>query len=249
MLRNKIKRESLPDRIVSKIRRDIFTGVYKPGQRLPIEQELADEFGTSKGTLRRAIQTLNQEGWIETVQGRGNTVCDYRHTVSVDVVPELLLDCPEAVLTPEASHFLVDFTTFLFEQILLAASEKAKPEDEPRLLELMYAQNENLTLTEFYENEARFYGEILRIGDSPLLQMSYNMLIKITSRMVESGTIKTFPYPIPVYQEINSSLIKAVCSGDRERITTLMKDYKIHMTEMYQRLAIEASDYSTRQRG
>jgi len=157
---NKIKRDSLPDRIVSEIRRDIFTGVYKPGQRLPIEQELADEFGTSKGTLRRAIQTLNQEGWIETVQGRGNTVSDFRKTVSIEVVPELLMDCPEAVLTPELLHFLVDFTTFLYEQILLAASENATPKDEPRLLELMYAQNKNLTLTEFYDNEARFYGEI-----------------------------------------------------------------------------------------
>ncbi len=57
MPNNKIKRESMADKIVSQIRRDIFTGVYQPGQRLPIEQDLADEFGTSKGTLRRAMQT------------------------------------------------------------------------------------------------------------------------------------------------------------------------------------------------
>lgn len=249
MLENKINRESLADRIVSKIRRDIFTGVYKPGQRLPIEQKLADEFGTSKGTLRRAIQTLNQEGWIETVQGRGNTVLDFRHTVSIDVVPELLLDCPEAVLNPEALHFLVDLTAFLVEQILLAASENAKPEDEPRLLELMYAQNEDLTLTEFYDNEARYYGEILRIGDNYLLRMSYNLLIQIITTMVESGIIKSFTYPIPLYREINTSLIKAVCSGDREQIATLMKAYRQNMIESYQRFMSEVSDYASKQGG
>ena len=246
---NKIKRESLPDRIVSEIRRDIFTGAYKPGQKLPTEQQLADQFGTSKGTLRRAIQTLNQEGWIETVQGSGNTVCDFRKTVSIHVVPELLQDCPEAVLTPELLHFLVDFTTFLVEQILLAASENAKPEDEPHLLELMHAQHENLSLVEFYENEARFYGEILRIGNNYLLQMSYNLLIQIVTGLIDSGIIQTFPYPIPLYREINSSLLSAVCSGDREKITALMNAYKTHMIDLYQRLLSEVSDHSPKRSG
>jgi DNA-binding FadR family transcriptional regulator len=239
----------MADKIVSQIRRDIFTGVYKPGQRLPIEQKLADEFGTSKGTLRRAIQTLNQEGWIETVQGRGNTVCDFRHTVSIDVVPELLIDCPEAVLNPKFLYFLADLMTFIFEQILLAASDNAKPEDEPRLLKLMHTQNEHLTLTELYDNEARFYGEILRIGDNFLLQMSYNLLIKIITGLVESRRIKSFSYPIPLYQKINSSLIKAVCSGDREQIKTLMQDYKKYMLETLQRYMSEISDSSSLRRG
>jgi len=37
------------------IRKDIFTGVYKAGQNLPTEREFAEQFGTSRGTLRRAI--------------------------------------------------------------------------------------------------------------------------------------------------------------------------------------------------
>jgi len=55
--------------------------------------------------------------------------------------------------------------------------------------------------------------------------MSYNLLIKIIKGMIDTGVIRTFPYPIPLYQEINSSLIKAVCSGDREQITTLMEGH------------------------
>ncbi len=243
---NKIKRESLSDRIVSEIRRDIFTGVYQPGQRLPIEQELAQQFGTSKGTLRRAMQTLNQEGWIETVQGRGNTVCDFRRTVSIEVIPELLQDCPEAVLNPELLHFLVDFTTFLYEQFLLAASDKATPDDESRLLELMNAQHDDLTLTQFWDNEARYYGEILRLGDNSLLQMSFNLWFRIISGMVESGLIRTFSYPIPLYRKINRSLIRAVCSGDREQIKTLLKAYKGHMIEAYQRFLSDVSEYSSK---
>ena len=249
MPENKIKRESLADRIVSKIRRDIFTGKYKPGQRLPTEQKLADEFGTSKGTLRRAIQTLNQEGWIETVQGRGNTVCDFRDTVSIDVFPELLFDCPEAIITPEFMHTVVEFMEWLHERILLSAATKAKPEDEPRLVELVSAQKEELTVAEFYENEARYHDELLNIGGNVLLRMTNNLLRKLMNRIIETGISRNFPYPMPLYREMNLAYIKAVCSGDREKVRQLVKANRQHMIDAYMRFMSEASDYSSKQSG
>ncbi len=245
-MKNKIKRKSIAEQIVSQIRKDIFTGNYKPGRNLPTERELAEHFGTSRGTLRRAMQTLSEEGWIETVQGRGNTVCDFRRTVSIDAVPDLLLDCPEAVLTPELLHFLVDFTSFLYEQILLAASEKAKPEDAPRLLELMYAQNESLTPAEFWNNEARYYGEILRVGNNVLLQMSFNLLLKIIAGMIESGIMKKPPYPIPIYREMHERMIAAVCSGDRRKVSELSRADKAHMIEFYRGFISDIADHSVK---
>lgn len=246
---NKIKRETLTEQIVSKIRKDIFTGIYKPGQNLPTERELAEQFGTSRGTLRAAIQTLNQEGWIETVQGRGNTVRDFRKTVNIEVLPDLIQSCPEAVFTPELTHFLVDFTSFLYEQILLAAAENASPEDEPRLLELMLAQREDLSLSEFFDNEARYYGEILRIGDNILLQMSFNLLKQIIGGMAESGIMRTPPYPMPLYREINGNLIAAVCAGDRARVSELMRTYRSNMMDVYRNLISEVSEYSSARKG
>ncbi len=244
MLENKVKKEPLSEKIASSIRKDIFAGVYKPGQRLPIEQKLADRFGTSRGTLRQALQTLNQEGWIETVQGRGNTVCDFRETVAIDVIPDLIMDCPEAVFTPQFIHFLADFNSFLFEQMFLAAADNAKPEDEPRLMELMLASEEGITVTDFWENDARYFKEILRIGDNMLLQMSYNLLLQITDRMMESGIMRNLLVPIPVYREIHSNMIKAVCAGDRKKISALFESYKKHFISMYQNLILNVSDYS-----
>ncbi len=150
-------------------------------------------------------------------------------------------------MNPDLTNFLVDFTTFLYEQFLLAASDNARPEDKSRLLELMYAQHDDLTLTEFWDNEAKYYGEILRIGNNTLLQMSFNLWFRIVTGLVESGVIQTFSYPIPLYQEINGSLIEAVCSKDRARISTLLKEYKGHMIEAYQRFLSDVSKYCSMQ--
>ena len=37
----------------------------------------AERFGTSRGTMRKALASLAQEDWIEIVHGRGNTVTNY----------------------------------------------------------------------------------------------------------------------------------------------------------------------------
>jgi DNA-binding FadR family transcriptional regulator len=243
-MKNKVKRQSLADQIVSDLRKDIFTGVYQPGQKLPIERELAEQFGTSLGTLKKAIQILSQEGWIETVQGRGNTVCDFRNKVKIDVIPELLQDCPEAIFKPQFLDFWVDFIAFIYCHMYLAAAENATPEDEPRLMELMLAQKEGTTVLEFWENDRRYYGELLRIGDNMLLQMSYNLMITTTFKLVESGIFCNLPHPIPVYREMNRNLIKAVCAGDRNKVSELMESYKRYEVDSYRNLILEVSDYS-----
>ncbi|HWL53311.1 MAG TPA: GntR family transcriptional regulator [Chthoniobacteraceae bacterium] len=48
----------------------------KPGDRLPTETEYIKEFGVSITTIRQAMRTLEQEGWIEKRQGRGTFLLD-----------------------------------------------------------------------------------------------------------------------------------------------------------------------------
>ena len=46
------------------IKESIFSGVHKPGQRLPSEIELAQQFGVSRPTVREALRTLELSGFI-----------------------------------------------------------------------------------------------------------------------------------------------------------------------------------------
>jgi len=56
------------------IRRRIASGEWPPHYRLKSEPELADELGVSRGTLRRALTTLIEEGLLRQVRGKGTFV-------------------------------------------------------------------------------------------------------------------------------------------------------------------------------
>jgi GntR family transcriptional regulator len=65
-------REPFPyGRIVDELRSEILTGRRAAGERLPSEHELADHYGTSRPTVRRAVARLKAEGLVVTSQGRG----------------------------------------------------------------------------------------------------------------------------------------------------------------------------------
>jgi GntR family transcriptional regulator len=57
--------------IVDELRASILDGRLDAGERLPSENELAERYGTSRPTVRRAIALLKAEGLVNTEQGRG----------------------------------------------------------------------------------------------------------------------------------------------------------------------------------
>lgn len=56
----------------------INSGEWKPEQPLPNESDLAREFGVSSGTMRKALDALEAEGFLDRRQGRGTFVKDKR---------------------------------------------------------------------------------------------------------------------------------------------------------------------------
>lgn len=57
--------------IVDQISQMISTGTLKPGDRLPPERQLAEEFGVSRPAVREALSALNLMGLIEVRHGEG----------------------------------------------------------------------------------------------------------------------------------------------------------------------------------
>ncbi|HEY3364438.1 MAG TPA: GntR family transcriptional regulator [Symbiobacteriaceae bacterium] len=52
----------------------IDSGAYRPGDRIPSERELTDQFGVSRMTARQALKELESQGYLYRVQGRGTFV-------------------------------------------------------------------------------------------------------------------------------------------------------------------------------
>ena len=57
------------EEISAEIKRMIFSGVLKPGDRLPSEGELGSQFGVSRQTIREAVRRLELAGFIVIQKG------------------------------------------------------------------------------------------------------------------------------------------------------------------------------------
>jgi DNA-binding LacI/PurR family transcriptional regulator len=62
------------NKLISELRKAIFSGKFNKNGKLPPERKLAELFGYSRITIRTALQQLKEEGLIEQFQGRGTFV-------------------------------------------------------------------------------------------------------------------------------------------------------------------------------
>jgi len=72
-----IQSRPLYQQIKTLIIQQIVNGRWPPGQRLPSEFQLGDEFGVSQGTVRKALDVLAQEGLLVRHQGKGTYVAEH----------------------------------------------------------------------------------------------------------------------------------------------------------------------------
>jgi GntR family transcriptional regulator len=55
----------------------VLAGEWKPGESLPSEMKLAEEYGLSQGTVRKAIEDMASEGLVSRQAGRGTFVTSH----------------------------------------------------------------------------------------------------------------------------------------------------------------------------
>ena len=71
-----IQTSRLYEQIVEQIEESILKGALKPGNQLPAERELANQFGVSRTAVREAVKALREKGLVEAHPGRGTFVTD-----------------------------------------------------------------------------------------------------------------------------------------------------------------------------
>ena len=64
--------------VYEKLRADITSGIYNPGEVLPTEPELEKMFQVSRTTVRKAVAILQSQGLISVRQGYGTIVLSNR---------------------------------------------------------------------------------------------------------------------------------------------------------------------------
>jgi GntR family transcriptional repressor for pyruvate dehydrogenase complex len=117
------KREGLAQQISKLLAGEIVSGVYKPGDKLPTEIELANQLGVSRTILREALASLKQDGLIESRQGRGIIVKEPEERKAFrfsDVVDEI---------SPKEANYLYEMRAILEAEAAGLAAKRLTSED------------------------------------------------------------------------------------------------------------------------
>ncbi|MCK4981625.1 MAG: LacI family DNA-binding transcriptional regulator [Victivallaceae bacterium] len=90
------------DSIRTKIFRAILKGDFAPGEKLPTERDMAELTGTSRVTVRRAYEQLEQSNILQREHGRGTFVA--KHSAGNTKACSQI-----ALLTSISDHFALEF--------------------------------------------------------------------------------------------------------------------------------------------
>lgn len=174
------KTRKLYEEVAGKLQEEIRTGTYQPGDRLPSERFLAQEYGVSRSVIREAFRSLEQMGCVEARTGGGNYV----------KAPEIssMVDSMSMLISLDES-----FAMELVEARLVVETEIARLAAERRTEEQIVMMHKTLDemRREVYaggkgiEQDAKFHGQLAEAAGNRILQMMSSSCAEVLNRSME----------------------------------------------------------------
>jgi GntR family transcriptional repressor for pyruvate dehydrogenase complex len=180
----RVQQRRLSDDIVERLQSMILEGTLKPGERLPAERVLAEQFGVSRPSLREAIQKLAAKGLLVSRQGGGNFVAEALGSTFSDPLLQLLEN------NADAQRDLLEFRHTLEGACAFYAAQRATELDQQRLtaafaeLQECYARSDTVTRMEEGVADAHFHLAIAEASHNAVLLHTIRGLFDLLKRNV-----------------------------------------------------------------
>ncbi|TDW24387.1 FadR/GntR family transcriptional regulator [Kribbella kalugense] len=212
---------SQTDVVVESIRQMIVEGRLRPGDRLPVEKDLAAAFGVSRNPLREGVRALSMMGVLETRQGDGTYV------TTLD--PSMLLAPIGFVVDLQdgsGTHHLHAVRRVLETEAAALAARQIAPADLEAAAELLRHNESELTLAEpnhetVIENDIAFHRIIANAAANPVLTALINALGGRTMRDRLRRSISQPGADETAHRE-HLSILAALTAQDPDRARTRM---------------------------
>lgn len=176
--------------IAGRISSAITLGLLAPGERLPTEADLAQQFGVAVATLRKALATLREQGLVETRRGRnGGTFIVRAPFPSTQEMTNHLSHTSLVALRDFADeHAAVSAACAQF------AAERTPPGSTTRLAELAFRARDALTPSDRSTADSRFHIEVAVMAQSMrLLKAEQRLQHEITPLLWSEKIIRSSP--------------------------------------------------------
>lgn len=210
-----IKRVKLYEEVAARIRGLIASGELGPGQALPSERKLAEQFRVGRAVIREAIRQLEVSGLVESRHGGGNYVREV--TVEHLVAPIASVLNGMAPLREE----LMDARLFFEPQIAREAAARATPEDLRRLQEAISRQEERVAGgSSGAEEDAEFHELLASATHNTVVER----VMEVIDGLLEDSQARLFRSVerSEISLEGNRRILEAVARHDQEAAQAAM---------------------------
>ena len=159
-----LKRETLAERLLIQLRRQILSGTLAPGQRIPSEQDISLAFGVGRTTVREALGGLVASGFA--ARQRHRLVVADRALLGAE-------DVNIATLAARISVRDVYETRKLFEVKAVELAAEHWHGDDLRALRDILDEMRTADVTAFHEADVTFHLALVRLSKNAALIESF----------------------------------------------------------------------------
>ena len=166
-----IKRQNIGEQVFAQLKSQLLEGVWKPGDKLPGENDLAAAMGVSRVSIRGAIQRLTALGLIETRTGEGSFVREITPGTAMNAI------IPALYLGENSLEEVLEYRRIFEGPMAGLACEKASSKDiaalEEIYIRMKLAQNDP---DEFSRADFDFHRELGRITRNTLIIETFRIM-------------------------------------------------------------------------
>ncbi|MEU0894632.1 FadR/GntR family transcriptional regulator [Streptomyces massasporeus] len=126
-------RRSSPQEIADILRQRIRAGELRPGDRLPTQAELAEEFGVERGAVRQALRVLQEDGLLTNVSKGSPPRVAAPEPVGGEPQPTMVGLAPRLTEAFSAPHVHIDVVCHTAETLMVAIGEPLRLIHEGRI--------------------------------------------------------------------------------------------------------------------
>jgi len=209
-------------KIVEQVRDLIKEGRLKPGDKLPPELVLAEEFGTSRPSVREALSALEILGITESRGGKGNFIKD---NLNFPLYEQKFRELEEE----ESPFELLEARKVVETEIVGLTAKKATEEEIAAIQESLDKMKSAVTnISEIMEFDREFHINVARAAHNSLL---FSMMIYLADLLKEKLWInlKEKSWSIPgrpqKYFEEHNEILNAIKNKDSKRARNRMYDH------------------------
>lgn len=212
------KRESLSRQVFEQLKKEIIIGRWKPGEKIPSENELSEMLNVSRVTVREALQTLVALDLLEKKQGEGTFVKELSGELYIDALLPTFVNLKKSKI-----HSVHEYRKIIEVGAMELVVERVTEEDVEELKKILNKMNlYSNDLERFALEDLNFHLTLCQITRNPIIEKA-NYLMKDYLQECMLEVIRAMGSEDGIYY--HGEIIKAIEDRDRKKARNLMEKH------------------------